>query len=271
MATFPSQLLLSSKHLKEQILQPLFDPYGVELTVNLDFDTDEYGTFCGATPRLEGPKITVKEKCLAGMAFANKRQGLASEGSFGPHPNFPFLTMNEEWIVFLDLDENLEVYGHSLSLEVCHQQIDYQTAQLEHFLTSIQFGTQGLVLKDAKNGEVIAKGITKQDHLLDLIQQHPQWLIETDLRAHLNPTRQKNIIAAGRDLIARMQSHCPQCAHPDFSVCAYSGHLKCSYCQQPTQTHQFLEYQCTNCQHKMIENRKDKDVEDPQFCNRCNP
>jgi hypothetical protein len=169
MAMFPSQLLLSSKHQKEQILQPLFDPSGVELIVNLNFDTDLYGTFCGTTPRLEGPKITVKEKCLAGMEFANRRQGLASEGSFGPHPSSPFLSVNEEWLVYVDLDQDLEVYGHSLSMEVCHQQLAYHENQLDTFLSHIQFGTQGLVLKNAKNGEVIAKGITKQDHLLDLI------------------------------------------------------------------------------------------------------
>ncbi|MEN9968035.1 MAG: hypothetical protein RIR94_204 [Bacteroidota bacterium] len=271
MAMFPSQLLLSSKHKKEKLLQSLFDPYGVKLSTNLDFDTDQFGTFCGTTPRLEGPKITVKEKCLAGMAFDNKRQGLASEGSFGPHPHFPFLTLNEEWLLYIDLDNNLEVYGHSQSLEVCHQQFHYQDRDLDSFLTRIQFGTQGLVLKNAKNGEIIAKGITKIDHLMDLIQKHPKWTIETDLRAHLNPTRQKNIIAAGSDLITRMQSRCPKCAHPDFSVRTYSGQLKCSYCQKPTQTQQFLEYQCTNCLHQMIEKRKDKVLEDPQFCNHCNP
>ncbi len=271
MAMFPSQLLLSSKHLKEQILQPLFDPYGVELIVNLDFDTDVYGTFCGTTPRIEGPKITVKEKCLAGMAFANKRQGLASEGSFGPHPGSPFMSVNEEWLVYIDLDQDLEVFGHSISMEVCHQKLAYHENQLETFLADIQFGAQGLVLKDAKNGAVIAKGITKYAHLMNLIQQHPIWTIETDSRAHMNPTRQKNIALAGQDLLARMLRLCPQCAHPDFSVRAYSGQLQCSYCQKPTQTHQFLEYQCTNCQHKIIEKRKDKAVEEPQFCNRCNP
>lgn len=271
MAMFPSQLLLSSKHYKEQILQPLFDPYGVELTVNLDFDTDRYGTFCGATPRLEGPKTTVKEKCLAGMAFANKRQGLASEGSFGPHPSSPFLSINEEWLIYIDLDQNLEVYGHSMSMDVCHQQLTYNEEQLDTFLARIQFGAQGLVLKDAKNGDVIAKGITKHAHLMDFIEQHPKWMIETDLRAHMNPARKKNIALAGQDILARMLRLCPKCAHPDFSVSAYSGKLQCSYCQKPTQTHQYLVYQCINCQHKMIEHRKDKYFEDPQFCNRCNP
>ena len=271
MAMFPSQLLLSSKHLKEQILQPLFEPFSVELFVPFGFDTDKFGTFCGTTPRIEGPRQTVKEKCLAGMAYANQRQGLASEGSFGPHPASPFLSVNEEWLVYIDLDQNLEIYGHSVSMDLCHQQLDFRSLQLTDFLTSIQFGGQGLVLKDANNGEVIAKGLTKEEELLPLLQKHPKWVLETDLRAHMNPKRQQTIAAAGKDLIQRMQSSCPNCAAPDFSVVERSGQLLCSWCKQATNTHVYLNYRCAHCQHQTIEKRKDLLAEDPQYCPHCNP
>jgi hypothetical protein len=271
MAMFPSQLLLSSKHLKEQILQPLFEAHGVELFVPLGFDTDQFGTFCGITPRIEGPRQTVKEKCLAGMAFANKRQGLASEGSFGPHPASPFLSINEEWLIYIDLDQNLEIYGHSVSMDLCHQQLDYRSLQLRQFLTRIQFGAQGLVLKDANSGAVIAKGLTNEDELLQLLQKHPQWILETDLRAHMNPKRQQTIAAAGKDLLQRMSSYCPKCAAPDFSVVERGGQLPCSWCKQPTQTHALLTFYCAHCRFQSIENRKDLMAEDPQYCQHCNP
>ena len=32
------------------------------------------------------------------------------------------------------------------------------------------------------------------------MQQFPEWEIETDLRAHMNPLRQRNVIAAATDL-----------------------------------------------------------------------
>jgi hypothetical protein len=268
---FPSHLLLSSKHLKEQILQPLFEPHGVELFVPFGFDTDVYGTFCGTMPRMEGPRQTVKEKCLAGMAFAKKRQGLASEGSFGPHPASPFLNINEEWLVYIDLDQNLEIYGHSISMDICHQQLDYRSDQISDFLTKIQFGRQGLVLKDGKNGEVIAKGLTKEDELIQLLQKHPNWILETDLRAHMNPLRQKNIASAGNNLIQRMQSCCPKCAKPDFSVVQYSGKLPCNWCKKATNTYELLTYSCAYCLHQTIEKRKDLLMEDPQHCPHCNP
>ena len=272
MDMYPSPLLLSSKHQKEGLLQPVFEPFGLNLLVNEGFDTDAYGTFCGSVPRTEGPKTTIKEKCLAGMSFAGKRQGLASEGSFGPHASLPFLTINEEWLVYIDLDRNLEIYGRSTTLEVCHAQLDYQDAeQLPTFLANCSFGPQGLVFKDTENAQVLAKGIQDQDQLEKLILAFPKWEIETDLRAHMNPLRQKNIIAAAQDLTERMHRYCPQCAQPDFSVQKVSGNLTCGWCQRPTESYQYLEYKCSACHYQVIEQRKDKYNEDPQYCNNCNP
>jgi hypothetical protein len=272
MDMYPSPLLLSSKHQKEGLLQPIFEPFGLHLLVNEGFDTDAYGTFCGAIPRTEGPKITVKEKCLAGMSFAGKRQGLASEGSFGPHPSIPFLTINEEWLVYIDLDRKLEIFGRSTTLEVCHARLGYHdAAELPTFLTNCSFGPQGLVFKDTENANVLVKGIQDQTQLEQLMQQFPKWEIETDLRAHMNPQRQKNIIAAAKDLTERMHRYCPQCDQPDFSVQKVSGNLLCEICLQKSNAYQYLEYSCLHCQHQLIEQRKDKNFEDPQYCNHCNP
>jgi hypothetical protein len=269
---YTSPLLLSSKHQKEGLLQPVFESFGLSILVNEGFDTDAFGTFCGSVPRPEGPKITVKEKCLAGMNFAGKRQGLASEGSFGPHPSIPFLTINEEWLVYIDLDRNLEIFGRSTTLEVCHSKLDYQDAeQLPTFLANCSFGPQGLVFKNTENLQVLAKGIQDRTQLEQLMHQYPKWEIETDLRAHMNPLRQKNIIAAAKDLIGRMHSYCPKCSQPDFSVKKVSGNLLCEVCLQKSNSYQYLEYSCTHCHHLLIEQRKDKNFEDQQYCNHCNP
>lgn len=272
MDMFPSQLLLSSKHHKDQLLNSIFEPLGSKLLNNEGFDTDNFGTFSGSIPRREGPKATVKEKCLAGMGFAGKRQGLASEGSFGPHPTIPLLHINEEWLIYIDLDRNLEIFGRSTTLEVCHAQLHYKDAKmLPKFLSNCSFGKQGMVLRDLASGQMIANGIQDQSTLVALMQQYSQWQIETDLRAHMNPLRQKNITAAGRDLIVRMQSRCPNCAYPDFSVQKVSGNLPCNWCQHPTESYQFLAYRCLACHYQVIEKRKDKNSEDPQYCNHCNP
>lgn len=269
---FHSPLLLSSKHLKEQILQPIFATLGLDLIVNHGFDTDAFGTFCGSVPRPDGPQVTVKEKCLAGMAFAGKRQGLASEGSFGVHPSIPLLTINEEWLVYIDLDSGLEIFGRSTSLAVCHLQLDFVAAEeLPVFLANCAFGAQGLIFKNTLTGQLIEKGIQEETRLKELMNQYPKWHIETDLRAHMNPTRQKNIQLAAQDLIKRMQSLCPKCTQPDFSVHKLSGKLKCSACLQETTHYKILTYYCKRCHYEQNEERKDKEYEDPQYCNNCNP
>jgi len=42
--------------------------------------------------------------------------------------------------------------------------------------------------------------------------------IETDVRAHANPTRMKNIEKATHDLISKLNSTCPNCGAPGFIV-----------------------------------------------------
>ena len=245
---------------------------GSQLFVDPEFDTDLFGTFCGEIPRKEGPKTTVKEKCLAGMKKRDVLQGLASEGSFGPHPSIPFLKMNEEWIVYIDLEKDLEIYGHSIGLEVCHEQLHHKDAdRLSHFLFQIDFGAQGLQLKDANTNKIIEKGITSHSVLNDLLQRYPDWVLETDLRAHLNPKRQAQIVAAAQNLIARSQSLCPKCQAPDFWIQDHIGQLPCCHCGHKTNTHASLKYGCHACDYEQIEARKDLLCVDPEFCPYCNP
>jgi hypothetical protein len=272
MVKFPSQLLISTKHQKHQILQPLFGPFGTTLITDSNFDTDAFGTFCGGIPRLEGPKITVKEKCLAGMKFSNTLQGLASEGSFGLHPAYPFLTVNEEWVVYIDLLNQIEVYGHSLSLDLCFERLNNRNAaQLDHFLNRIDFGKQGLILKDQSTGLVIQKGISCKSELFRLLKAHPDWVLETELRSHFNPKRQINIRRAAQNLIDRMHSFCPNCQAIGYWVEGQEGNLPCSTCQNQTNSYQYLKFHCFECRHEELVRRKDKLVEDPQYCPICNP
>jgi hypothetical protein len=206
------------------------------------------------------------------MAHAKSRSGMASEGSFGPHPLYPFLNFNEEWLLFIDLEKELEIYGYSSTLDVCHAQLHYRdAAQLTQFLSNCSFGKQGLVLKNSQTNKIIEKGIQSEDKLNELMTDNPEWQIETDLRAHMNPTRQKNIAAAGRDLLKRMYSFCPKCSAPDFVVKEFRGHLPCAQCLKETETYEFELSICAKCMHQSQERRKDKTKEDPQFCQNCNP
>jgi len=273
MIVLPSVVQLISKHHKEALISPYLEPLGIQIQPLYNFDTDQYGTFSGEIPRREGPKVTVKEKCLAGLEFSGARVGIASEGSFGPHPDFPFLTINEEWLLFIDLDQKFEIYAKSISTELNCAQISYlENAQLSDFLKQQQFPEQGLVLKRYSDQKLLDKGIQDAAQLHDLLEKHKDnWLLETDLRAHHNPLRRKNIEKAAQDLALRLQSRCPKCSTPDFSVIRTSGFLPCSLCKLQTKSYAHLHYECNCCGFHKEENRKDFLELDPEFCPHCNP
>ena len=267
-----SKVLLVSKHRKEQVIAPILNSIGIEIEVIKNFDTDQFGTFTGETPRPEGPKITVKEKCLQGLAQSEKRIGIASEGSFGAHPFIPFLQANEEWLVYIDLDRQIEIYAKSLSTEMSFDYIEAKDkSDLNAFLVKHDFPNQGLVFKDLTQNKIIQKGIQDQIVLKQLIVDFPNWRIETDLRAHQNPVRRKNIALATHDLIQRLSSFCPKCAYPNFWVQRTSGQLDCEWCGQATSSYRYQVYACDQCQHSEEIMRNDKKVEDPQYCQNCNP
>ncbi|MEN9742529.1 MAG: hypothetical protein RLZZ65_334 [Bacteroidota bacterium] len=268
-----TEVLIVSQHLKEQIIAPIVEPLGFKFSSIQGFNTDTFGTFAGEIPRVEGPKITVREKCLAGIKFSGARAAIASEGSFGPHPQIPFLTINEEWLVFIDLEKKLEIYAKAISTELCFEKLSaVNTADLQSFLNRIDFPKQGLVLKNTDDQKVIEKGIQDIAQLQALLEKHKSnWLLETDLRAHQNPLRRKNIASAAQDLVARLQARCPICQTPDFSVVRTSGALLCSCCKAPSSSYATLHFACRKCGHKEIQQRTDKQAEDPGFCDHCNP
>lgn len=273
MVTLPSVVQLISKHQKEALISPYLAPLGIQIQTIDHFNTDVFGTFAGEIPRKEGPKVTVREKCLAGLKHSGAIAGIASEGSFGAHPQMPFLSINEEWLVFIDLEKELEIYAKAISTELCFDRLSVaNTEDLHSFLNRINFPNQGLVLKNTENQKVIEKGIQDIAQLKDLLEKHSgNWLLETDLRAHQNPLRRKNIARAALDLAQRLQALCPICQAPDFSVVQTSGALLCGYCKAPTSSYSTLHFACRKCNHTKTEHRMDKQVEDPGFCERCNP
>lgn len=272
MEVLASKVLLVSKHHKERIIAPLLASIGIQVEVIQHFDTDQFGTFAGEIPRVEGPKVTVKEKCLQGLIHSGQRIGIASEGSFGAHPMIPFVEANEEWLCYIDLDRQIEIYAKSLSTEITHDLISSKDKeQLKVFLSKNDFPQQGMVFKDLTQNKIIQKGIQDEKTLYKLVSQYSNWQIETDLRAHQNPLRQKNIASATQDLIKRLTSLCPQCAHPDFSIKGFSGQLDCEWCGQPTTSYRNQIYACDQCQHSIEIMRNDKKLEDPQYCQNCNP
>jgi hypothetical protein len=273
------RLLIATKHEKETVIAPLLEKnLGVICFTNADFDTDSLGTFSGEIERELDPIATVKNKCLLAMEASDCDLGVASEGSFGSHPSVFFASADEEFLIFIDKKNNLEILVRELSMETNFngEEITNEKALLE-FAHSVGFPSHGLLLKKSKNDtSEIIKGITNTDHLIEafqkLIEKSSSVYAETDMRALFNPSRMKVIEAAAQKLVLKINSLCPGCDKPGFGITDATRGLKCSLCGSPTRSTLSHIYVCQHCQYSKEELYPNKETtEDPMYCDYCNP
>jgi hypothetical protein len=107
-----------TKHRKEVAVAPLPEKIlGMNVIVPADFDTDRFGTFPRDIARVSDQRTTARRKAEAAMRHMGLTMGIASEGSFGPHPLAPMLPTNLEVVVLLDRQYDFEVIGQSFSAD----------------------------------------------------------------------------------------------------------------------------------------------------------
>ena len=273
------KLVIATKHNKEIVIAPVLEEYlGVDCFVPSDFDTDAFGTFSGEIERNEDALTTVRKKCLLAMEITNCDLGIASEGSFGPHPTIFMAHANDEILILIDKKNNLEIMVRELSLDTNFNAATVSSFQnLVDLVKTLGFPEHGIILKNTKE-EVpnVIKGIQSWELLEEsynkLSDNNSQVVAETDMRAMHNPTRMKVIEKATQKLVNKIKSTCPQCTSPGFGVVKIKSGLLCEWCDSPTNSTKSHIYQCQKCnfeQEKMFPN--DKKTEDPMYCDRCNP
>ena len=98
--------VLTTMHGKEQVIAPVLkDGLGLIVCLAMGVNTDRFGTFSRDIERTGSQVDAARAKIAAGFDYAPlARAGLASEGSFGPHPFIPFLALGRELVVLIDRD-----------------------------------------------------------------------------------------------------------------------------------------------------------------------
>jgi hypothetical protein len=97
------KLIIATKHHKERVIAPILEQeLGVQCFIDETFDTDLLGTFTGEVEREQDAIETAREKCLQAMEKNNCDLGIASEGSFAPHPTLFFIHADDEILIFID-------------------------------------------------------------------------------------------------------------------------------------------------------------------------
>jgi hypothetical protein len=272
-------LLIATKHEKEKIIAPILEKeLGVKCFLASDLDTDELGTFSGEVERKEDPITTARKKCLMAMELTNCDLAIASEGSFGTHPSIFFAHADDEFLLFLDKKNDLEISARELSLETNFNGSEIKTKkELQEFAANSNFPSHGLILRKSKDDLVsIVKGITNEEQLnntfFKLITNYGSAYIETDMRALYNPSRMKVIEKATFKLVDKIKSLCPKCETPGFGIVDRKEGLPCYQCRFPTRSTLSYTYKCLKCSCKKEEKYPNgKQTEDPMYCDICNP
>lgn len=275
------KLVVATMHKKEMIMTSLLEEHlGVKVVVPLRFDSDKFGTFTRETARVGNQLEAARAKAHAAMISEGVDLAVASEGSFGAHPSMPFVQSNFELVLLVDKKNGREIRGHHRTLET---NIDGQyvstVEEALKFARAIGFPEHGIIIRKSEQGRFgIHKNILNEKELIEVASKMlsrfftKRVFIETDMRAHRNPTRMESIKKATEDLINNIKSVCPKCQAPGFVVVDHEKGLKCSLCGIPTDLPLNDVYKCSACNYtekKLVD--KYGITADPQYCGYCNP
>jgi len=92
------------------------------------------------------------------------------------------------------------------------------------------------------------------------------------MRAHRNPMRMNVIEKTTSLLIDKIKNCCPSCKTPGFDIISAQFGLPCALCSLPTRSTLSHLYQCKKCGFQQVKMfPRGIQVEDPTYCDNCNP
>lgn len=274
-------IILTTKHYKSLAVKEVFKKKLNALVNECSLDTDTLGMFSGEIERKMSSLECARLKCQMGLDFLGAEYGLANEGSFGPYLPMPLMPADYEILYFIDRKNNFSLHLSEISLKTNYKNAVVKTFEkLQIFAQQALYPSHSLIIRPHKseNEMIYFKGINTDEALrtafyesIALSIDHSVW-VETDMRAHMNPSRMKVIEALAIKLAERLKTHCPECQAPGWGKVDSIKGLLCSWCSEPTDFIKNDVFGCTKCEYREYLERQDglKSVE-PQHCNFCNP
>lgn len=275
--------VLATMHGKEAAVQPPFrDCLGLTVWTPPGLDTDALGTFTGEIRRVGTITETALAKAQLGMAAASASIGIASEGSYGPHPHIPFVAAGVEVMVVIDDERGLVIREQLVDeAPMFDHMIVNDQAAIDSFLSRIGFPDHAVIVQPHQPGDdkpLIFKGIRARDELETAISKaavgsiDKRALIQTDMRAHMNPSRMAALSGLAQKLCARLASPCPNCGSPGFGMVEIAQGLPCSWCGGASLMARHRVFGCAACDYRERRPREDgRKKADPGSCFQCNP
>ena len=274
------KVLLASMHQKEIAINPPFaELVGCEIVVADNFNTDQFGTFSGEISRELSAYETLKKKAVAAAEAFDFDYVISSEGSFGPHPNNPFINSDIEMLLFYDRSRDLFIVDYEISSDTNHSELDlYQatiyTDNYSNWLKQAKFPSHALIVK--AESTIIEKGIIEasvlEKALNEGFKKHNRLKLETDMRAMMNPSRMKVIGQLAHKLAKKVITNCIKCSTPGFGNREKAGNLYCELCFHKTEISKYIDTKCLKCDYfEREEINPELEFADPRYCDYCNP
>jgi len=249
--------VLATMHGKEQAIAPVFlAALNLSVFPARGLDTDVLGTFSGEIPRCGTILETAVAKARLGMDPMGLPFGIASEGSFGPHPLFSFIPGGFEVLVFVDNERGTTIHESLVIDETNYAHlVALPEEPIAKFLVQVGFPSHGLIVRPnvCDTEAALVKGIVDL-HTLHIafaaaaaISNDGCARIDTDMRAHLNPTRMKSLTTLATRLSERLSSCCPSCAAPGWGRVKIIRGLPCQMCDTATEWVMIEVFGCAAC------------------------
>lgn len=271
--SLPPAVALGTMHGKEAVIAPPLAVLGITLR-RAAIDTDRFGTFAGDVRRAGTMLEAARAKACAAANALGIDVGLASEGAYGPHPFIPILPLGHEVLLWHNT-----LTGHEIveTLTDDRPLFDQQTittpGDAGAFLSRIGFPVTGVIVQAAPSLLPAAKGVTDRATLDAAIgtclAATGSALLQTDMRAHMNPRRMAVIGDLAQRLAQRLATPCPDCAAPGFGRLRTVPGLSCRDCGTETKLIAADIHGCTACGSETIRPRAGE--ADPAHCPYCNP
>jgi hypothetical protein len=271
---------VATMHGKERALAPpLCQWFGMTVTTVPGIDTDALGTFTGEIARKGTMLDAARVKARLALERTGAHFGIGSEGAFGPDPLCPFIAAGRELIVMIEAASGHEIVVHRRTPTNFDHVTTAPGDDIEAFLKRAGFPAHALIARPevVLSGEIV-KGVrdprTLDTALARLATLSPDGRVrlETDMRAHLNPTRMTAINRTARWLALRVARCCPACDTPGFGLIDVERGLPCSACGEPTRLITAEKHGCGACKFSMRRRIRPAGLRaEPMCCQECNP
>ena len=240
---------LNTLHFKSEALaEPFLKELGIRV-IEQRGDTDQLGTFSGEVERPGTMFEVLKKKCEMGIELSGFKLGLASEGSFGSHPSIPFLACDYEALLFI-------VYETIITENTNYKSKDIKEEhEFFNFAETIKFPSHGIIVRhlEWEDKSLIFKGIKTLEGFRNAFKicqkasSSKSVRLETDMRAHMNPTRMMVIKELAQKLCLRLKMKCPKCKMPGCGKVRVLKGLECRECGSPTEKIKEEIFGCVKC------------------------